>query len=1025
MNCGGASSNSIAPPRKNNKPKPNSKAFFNLSLDLLCVVNFAGEFKRINSAFATGLGYTQAEIIAQTVSDLVHPDDRDRTAQALEQLSQGQLIVNFENRYRTKNGEYRWLAWKARPLIEDRLIYAIARDITERKRLESQHLQRLADETAARIQIANILESITDAFFALDRQWRFTYLNRQAELLLQRQRDELLGKNLWEEFPEAINNDFYTQYHRALTEQISITFTEFYPPLDGWFLVRVYPSSEGLSVYFQDITASKQAEVALRQSEERYRLLFESNPQPMWVNDIETLQFLAINQAAIQHYGYSRAEFLSMSIKDIRPPEDIPRLVETVANRAPGMTEAGIWRHRKKDGTLIDVEISTHSLNFSGRRAEIVLASDVTQRRQAEAQLLEITLLQQTILNAANYTIISTDIDGIIHTFNTAAERLLGYSAEEVVGKQTPILIHDRQEVIERAAQLSEELQTPIEPGFEVFITKPRRGVPEEGEWTYIRKDGSRFPVRLSVTPLQDSQGQITGFLGIASDITQRKQDEEQIRQQAALLDIATDAIFVQSLDREILFWNKAAERLYGYPAAEILGKEANFLYQETLGELEEAQQHVLDKGDWYGELEQLTQAGRKIIVESRWTLVRDEENQPQSILIVNTDITEQKQLAAQFFRIQRLESIGTLASGIAHDLNNLLTPMLAVAQLLPYKIPNLDERTQQLLKIIETNTKRGADLVKQVLSFAKGIEGKHSIIQLEHLAWEISQVASETFPKSIEIQTDLPPDLLPVFGDATQLHQVLINLCLNARDAMPEGGVLSLSAKNMVLDENYVHMNLEAKVGHYVVVTISDTGIGIAPDIMDRIFEPFFTTKETGKGTGLGLSTVMGIVKSHGGFINVYSEVKQGTKFKIYLPALEGEKALIGLPQLLPKGNGELILVADDEAAIREVVKASLETYNYQVLTASDGIEALALYAQYKDKVSVVLMDMMMPSMEGPVAIRTLQKINSKVKVVAVSGLSSSNLVNAARNVGIQEFLAKPFTSEELLLALHRILSA
>uniref|UniRef100_A0ACD5H269 PAS domain-containing protein n=1 Tax=Desertifilum tharense IPPAS B-1220 TaxID=1781255 RepID=A0ACD5H269_9CYAN len=232
----------------------------------------------------------------------------------------------------------------------------------------------------------------------------------------------------------------------------------------------------------------------------------------MWVNDIETLQFLAINQAAIQHYGYSRAEFLSMSIKDIRPPEDIPRLVETVANRAPGMTEAGIWRHRKKDGTLIDVEISTHSLNFSGRRAEIVLASDVTQRRQAEAQLLEITLLQQTILNAANYTIISTDIDGIIHTFNTAAERLLGYSAEEVVGKQTPILIHDRQEVIERAAQLSEELQTPIKPGFEVFITKPRRGVPEEGEWTYIRKDGSRFPVRLSVTPCKTPKDKLPAF---------------------------------------------------------------------------------------------------------------------------------------------------------------------------------------------------------------------------------------------------------------------------------------------------------------------------------------------------------------------------------------------------------------------------------------------------------------------------------------------------------------------------------
>ncbi|NES97298.1 MAG: PAS domain S-box protein, partial [Desertifilum sp. SIO1I2] len=309
--------------QKKQQAQAELESFFNLSLDLLCVVNFAGEFKRINPAFATVLGYSPAEMIAQTVRDLVHPDDRDRTAQALEQLSQGELIVNFENRYRTKTGEYLWLAWKARPLVEQNLIYAIARDITERKLLENQHLQRLADETAARIQIANILESITDAFFALDRQWCFTYVNRQAERLLQHQRDELIGKNIWEEFPEAVKIDFYTQYHRALTEQISITFTEFYPPLDCWFLVRVYPSSEGLSVYFQDITASKQAEVALRQSEERYRLLFESNPHPMWVNDVETLQFLAINQAAIQHYGYSRAEFLSMSIKDIRPPEEI------------------------------------------------------------------------------------------------------------------------------------------------------------------------------------------------------------------------------------------------------------------------------------------------------------------------------------------------------------------------------------------------------------------------------------------------------------------------------------------------------------------------------------------------------------------------------------------------------------------------------------------------------------------------------------------------------------------------------
>jgi two-component system, cell cycle sensor histidine kinase and response regulator CckA len=287
----------------------------------------------------------------------------------------------------------------------------------------------------------------------------------------------------------------------------------------------------------------------------------------------------------------------------------------------------------------------------------------------------------------------------------------------------------------------------------------------------------------------------------------------------------------------------------------------------------------------------------------------------------------------------------------------------------------------------------------------------------------EIKQLAEEIFPQSIEIYTHIPLDLQTVCGDTTQLHQVLTNLCLNARDAMPNGGMLMISAENAFLDEHYVRTNLDAHVGPYVVITVADTGVGIPPGILDRIFEPFFTTKEFGKGTGLGLSTVIGIVKSHDGFIKVYSEVGRGTQFRVYLPAVETATTLLAEDLNLPMGEHELILVVDDEASIREVIKTSLETYNYRVLTARDGIEAITLYVQYEDEIKVVLADMIMPSMDGVITIRTLQKMNSDVKIIALSGLISSDRVAVAVSAGAQAFLPKPFTTKELLQTLHKVL--
>ncbi|WP_442994235.1 PAS domain S-box protein [Scytonema sp. PRP1] len=558
-----------------------------------------------------------------------------------------------------------------------------------------------------------------------------------------------------------------------------------------------------------------------------------------------------------------------------------------------------------------------------------------------------------------------------------------------------------------------------------VFFEQSLAGTYDE-EYRIIRPDGSLRWIRDRGFPIRDKSGEPYRVVGIAEDISDRKLAEQQIREQAALLDVATDAIFVQDLEQHLLFWNKGAERLYGWEAAEVLGRSAESLMyksEETLPPFEAIQTILAAEGKWQGELQQVTKDGKKIIVESRWTLVRDVAGNSKSILIVNTDITAKKQLEAQFLRTQRLESLGTLASGIAHDFNNILTPILAIAQLLPLKFPKLDENTQELLRMLEGSAKRGGDLVTQILSFSRrGVEGSRTIVQTRHLLSDVAQVAQRTFPKSIETQTNIAPNLWTVFADATQLHQVLMNLTVNARDAMPDGGILEISAENLWVDESYARMHVDAEVGSYIVITITDTGCGIPPEIMDRIFDPFFTTKEVGKGTGLGLSTVMGIIKSHCGFVNVYSEMGKGSRFQVYLPSSQVTETPAATDVELPNGHGELILVVDDEVTICQITKSTLESHNYKVLTASDGIEALALYAQYKDEISVVLIDLMMPGIDGSTTILTLQRMNPHVQIIAMSGLMSNWTTAQKRSFGIQYFLSKPFTAQALLSTLREV---
>ena len=600
-------------------------------------------------------------------------------------------------------------------------------------------------------------------------------------------------------------------------------------------------------------------------------------------------------------------------------------------------------------------------------------ATTELERQEAESKIRK----QAALLNLTQDTILVRNLENTITFWNHGAVKMYGWTASEALGKNSHQLLRAK------FARLLEQIEA------ELF-----RECHWEGELIHHRKDGTAVTVMGRWSLLKDASGNPEQILEINHDITKRKQAEAKIREQAALLDVATDAIIVRGLDSKILFWNRGAEKLYGWTKAEAIERDANqLLYREFFTELNTIWQAVTEKGEWQGELKQVTKAGQDIMVESRWTLVKDEAGNPQSFLVVNTDITEKKQLENQFLRAQRLESLGTLAGGIAHDLNNIFTPILAVTQILLLRLPDLDKNLQELLNICQSNVRRGADLVKQILTFTRGAEGEKGIIQVKHLIREIQQIAKETFPKTIEIQTNVSKNLWTVKGNATQLHQVLMNLSVNARDAMANGGKLEISAENFVLDRDYARMYLDAREGHYILITVSDTGVGIPADIKERVFEPFFTTKEIGQGTGLGLSTVLGIVKSHGGFIDIHSQVGRGSKFRVFLPASETAATVTEEIEELPRGNGELILVVDDEAPIRAICKNILETYNYTVLSARDGIEAIAFYSQHQNEIEVVLMDIMMPSMDGKVAIRTLQKIKPQVKIIAVSGLVTKEI--------------------------------
>lgn len=914
-----------------------------------------------------------------------------------------------------RNGglEDAWWTYSFSPLRGDsgevQGVLTLAHEVTARVRAE-EGTRRMA------VRLERVLESITDAFFAVDRDWRFTFVNREAERVLERGRRDLVGHLLWDAFPGARGSIFEEQYRKAMDEGRAVRFEAFFAPLDRWFAVHAYPSEEGLAVYFQDVNERRATEERLRASEHRFRVLAESMPLIVWTADPDgTVDYQT--EAVLDFTGRTREELAGAGWLEVLHPDDRGPSIEVwqfaVETGEPYQVE---FRIRGRDGTYR--WFLTRAVPVRDDSGAIVKwygsSTDIHDRREMEARLRESEERFRTVARATSDAIWDWDLtadtvwwsDGIQETFGILRSSLPPGSS----GWSERIHPDDAARVLESIHEVLEG-----EGGGWHATYRFRRG---DGRYARVVDQG--FVIR-------DAGGKPVRMVGGMSDRTRDIESRIRLQEQAELLDRARDAILVRRLDHTIEYWNAGAERIYGWSRDEAVGKSIRTLLYQDPAAFTEATDRVLAGGEWRGELEQVRRDGTRITVEASWSLVRNRAGEPSRILAINTDITERKKLQAQFLRAQRLESIGTLAGGIAHDLNNVLSPILMSIGLL--RLDEKDPDKLETLATIEGSSRRGAEMVKQVLAFARGVEGARVTVEPGRVLQELQRILRDTFPRSVTVHLDVPDDLWTVTGDPTQLQQVFMNLFVNARDAMPEGGRLTVTAENKHLDGQYVVMSGAAAPGNYVRVSVADTGTGMPPEVLDRVFDPFFTTKEVGEGTGLGLSTVSAIVQSHGGFVNVYSEVGAGTTFRVYFPAgsaVEGDGGadtdLSAAPEP-PRGRGELILVVDDESAVRTITRQTLESFGYQVLTAADGAEAVALYAVRGKDIAMVLTDIMMPIMDGPSTIRALLHLDPKVRIVAASGLGANGGVARAAASGVRHFLPKPYTAETLLEVIRQVL--
>jgi PAS domain S-box-containing protein len=777
----------------------------------------------------------------------------------------------------------------------------------------------------------------------------------------------------------------------------------------------------------QEIEERKQAVEALRQSEERYRGLIDSASDIIYEIDLSG-HFTFFNPVAVKATGFSKEDLNKKHYLELVRPDFREETQRFYFAQCKHMDSSSYYEFPivTRDGIEVwlgqQVQLIVKSNEPVGFHA---IARDITERKQAEEALRQSEEKYRDLVESTSDWVWSCDPEGRQTFANKAVTDLLGYDIDEILGTLADRYMHPEDR--------------------DVIRQKFKRSVEEKRGWKgsvirWLHKDGSVRYFETTAQPILDSRGDLIGFSGIDRDITQRKRTEEALRESEerfrSAFSNAALGMAIVSPEGRFLAANSFMWDMLGYSEEELLSKNVkDVTYPDDL-ELDVKRHRQLLAGEvdfvWL-EKRYVHKDGAVVWGMVSSSVLRDPEGRPVHIVAHVQDITERKKaemektrLERQLLHAQKMEAVGTLAGGIAHDFNNLLQAVQGYAELLLLS-KGEDEAGYRELQEISRAAKRGGELTRQLLTFSRKEESRLRPVDLNREVLNVKELLLRTIPKMIEIKLHLAGDLKAIDADPGQIEQVLMNLAVNAKDSMLEGGRLVIETENVVLDELFCMAHLGAKPGEHVLLTISDTGHGIEPETMEHIFEPFFTTKGVGEGTGLGLATVYGIVKSHDGFIMCTSQLGKGSSFKVYFPVIEQEGLLVapGEVEVPLRGGSETILLVDDEYFIRDLGEKILSEFGYRVITAPDGESALEFYGREGAGIDLVILDLIMPGVGGRRCLEELLQLDSGVKVLIASGYSPDGPTRETLKAGAQGFVGKPFEVKELLTAVRQALDA
>jgi len=859
-----------------------------------------------------------------------------------------------------------------------------------------------------------------------------TFINSAYCSYFNKQKKELLGQNFFQFIPEQDQKKVRDHFTSLTPENPIVTYEHQVIASDGtigWqrWTDRALFDEQGRLIEYQsignDITEHKHAEEALRQSEEKYRTILESIDEGYFEVDLEG-NFIFFNDSLCKIAGYPRDELLGMNNRDYTTPETAKKMYQIFSAIYDTGEPARVLDYEifRKDGSSRILEMS--ALLMKDSRDQPIgfrgVVRDVTERKQAEEALRE---------SEERFREMAENVREVFWMFDWKEQKVIYVSPayEEIWGRATKDLYSRYEEWTESIYPCDREYAR------ESLARIVETGEGAAREYRIFRPDGSVRWISDRSFPIRGEGGEVRRIAGIAEDITERTQAIEALRaseeKYRTVLEANPDPVVVYDIDGKVVYFNPAFTTLFGWSLGERLGRKLDIsVPEENWPETQMMIDRVLAGESFSGiESRRYSKDGKIIPVSISGAILRDVDGNPLGSVINLRDISTQKSLESQLQHAQKMEAIGTLAGGIAHDFNNLLQAIQGYTELLLMRKKEGEHGFRELQEVIRAS-KRGAELTQQLLTFSRKVESKRKPLDLNLEVGELRDLVERTIPRMIEVEFQLAENLKVINADSAQLKQVLMNLVVNAKDAMPEGGQLLIETRNITLDQEFCKRYAEVTPGEYVLLSISDTGHGMDKDTLEHIFDPFYTTKEVGKGTGLGLAIVYGIVKNHEGYIMCSSRPGAGTYFRIYFPATELETEAVGTmdspeSKSIGPGRNETVLLVDDEEFIRELGGDVLGQAGYTVLTANDGEQALEVYRQEQNRIDMVILDLIMPGMGGSKCLEELLRMNPHAQILIASGYSPDASTKGTLLSGAAGFINKPYDNKQLLGLVRKIL--